>query len=625
MSDPDLKNILIIDDEPGVRKILCDLFANDYACHVVASAEAGLDTLKSNDVALVISDINLQGISGLEMVPQIIAIAPDTIVIMMSGMQTIETAIEAMRVGAFDYLMKPFDLRHVRVAVKRALEHYDLRIAQRKYKNQLEQEVQQRTSALRATTEELREQIAERNDIEERLNYLAYHDVLTDLPNRVLFRDRLAQSLALAQRDNQIVAVMLLSIDKLKSINDTLGPTMADELIAEVAQRLRSIMRDGDTLGYWGSDEFAFLFGNLERAEGAIEIAVRIQSALEARFHLNGHEVYLTPSIGIVTCPMNGRDEETLMKNVSAALFEAKKKGGHSYEFYTAEMNSTALKRLSLESSLRSAVKFEEFVVHYQPKVDVNNWQIVGAEALIRWQHPQRGLLPPAEFIPLAEEIELISSIENWCLRTVCGQIKQWKTAGSNLQSISSNISPREFQQPNFFPTIARILDDIGAEPGWLELEVTEGSLMTKPELAVNTLKALKNIGVKISIDDFGTGFSSLSYLKHLPIDILKIDRSFVSEVTSDPADAALVMTIITLAHNLRLRVVAEGVETEEQLKFLQLLRCDEIQGYLFSKPLPAAEFEELLFHGQFTAEAWRKCRSQHSIGPMKKPLITAA
>lgn len=624
MSDAARKNILIIDDEPGVRTLLCDLFANDYACHVAATAEAGLDTLKSNDIALVISDINLEGISGLEMVPQIIAIAPDTIVIMMSGRQTIETAIEAMRVGAFDYLMKPFDLRHVRVAVKRALEHYDLRIAQRKYKNQLEQEVQQRTSALRATTEELREQIAERSGIEERLNYLAYHDVLTDLPNRVLFKDRLAHSLALAQRDNQIVAVMLLSIDKLKCINDTLGPTMADELIVEVAQRLRSIMREGDTLGYWGSDEFAFLFGNLERAEGAIEIAVRIQSALEARFHLNGHEVYLTPSIGIVTCPMNGRDEETLMKNVSAALFEAKKKGGHSYEFYTAEMNSTALKRLSLESSLRSAVKFEEFVVHYQPKVDVKNWQIVGAEALIRWQHPKRGLLPPAEFIPLAEEIELISSIENWCLRTVCGQIKQWKTVSSNLQSISTNISPREFQQPNLFPTIARILHDIGAEPGWLELEVTEGSLMTKPELAVHTLKALKNIGVKISIDDFGTGFSSLSYLKHLPIDILKIDRSFIREVTSDPADAALVMAIITLAHNLSLRVVAEGVETEEQLKFLQSLRCDEIQGYLFSKPLPAAEFEELLFDGQFTSEAWRKRRSQHPIAA-KKPLITAA
>jgi diguanylate cyclase (GGDEF)-like protein len=617
--------ILIIDDESGIRKMLCDILEPGYECQTASSAEEGLRELRTNEVALVISDINMAGITGLEMVPQILALAPDTVVIMMSGMQTIETAIEAMRVGAFDYLMKPFDLRHVRAAVRRALDHYALRLAKQHYESQLEEKVQERTAALRKTTEELQEQIAERNRAEERVNYLAYYDLLTQLPNRALFRDRLAQSLGLAHRDNQILGVLRLSIDRLKNITDTLGPAMGDQLVCQIAGRLKESMRDGDTLGYWGSDEFAFLFTQLESAEGVIEIAQRMQLALEPPFNLDGHEIYATSSAGIVLYPLNGEDEETLMKNAGAALFQAKERGGNNYEFYTAGMNSTALERLSMEGSLRRAIEREEFVIHYQPKVDVNTWQIVGAEALIRWQHPERGLLPPAEFILLAEDAGLMSDIGDWCLRASCLQLQRWNSSGSHSLTISSNISARRFQQPDFFGSVAAMLQAIGLDPNHVELELTESSIMTNPESAIKTLNALKSIGVKISVDDFGTGFSSLAYLKRLPIDILKIDRSFVNDATTDPADAALVMAIITLAHNLRLKVVAEGVETEEQLKFLHLLRCDEIQGFLFSKPLPAEEFEELLVRGQFASKDWNERRQKLRIKLDQKPMITAA
>jgi diguanylate cyclase (GGDEF)-like protein len=629
---PDMSNstisklpVLVIDDEEPIRNILCEALSDNYETEGVSSAEEGLEKLRSSEIALVLSDINMPGISGLEMVPQIMALSPETVVIMMSGLQTLETAIQAMRVGAFDYLTKPFDLRHVEAAVKRACEHYELKIAKRKYDSQLEQMVEQRTAALRKTTEELEQQIAERNRAEERLEQLAYYDVLTELPNRMLFKDRITQALNVAQQEHQMLAVLLLSVDNLKNVNDTLGQSLADQLICQVAERLNECMREGDTLAYWGSDEFAFLFRQLESADDAIQIAERIQSNLDKPFGLEAHEVYVTPSIGIALSPMNGSDEETLMKNVGAALFQAKQRGGNNYEFYTVGMNAKALRRLSLESRLRRAIEREEFMVYYQPKVDTNSWNIVGAEGLIRWQDPDRGLVSPGEFIPLAEDTGLITNIDAWCLRHACEQIKRWNRNLPTKLSLSTNISARGFQDSQFFSSVTNMLQEVGLAAEYLELELTESSIMTNPTLAVRTLTALKTAGIKISVDDFGTGFSSLSYLKRLPIDTLKLDRSFVIEATVDPDDAALVMAIVTLAHNLRLKVVAEGVETEEQLRFLHLLRCDQIQGYLFSKPLPAEDFEKLLFQGQFIAEPWRSLRERQRITTEKKQLTNAA
>lgn len=625
MSDTtDRARVLIIDDEPHIWNILRESLKANYDCQTAASAEEGLEILESNPFSLVISDINMKGKTGLEMVPEILAVAPDTVVIIMSGAQTMENAVGALRAGAFDFLMKPFDLRLVEAAVRRGVEHYHLCVSKRQYEMRLEQEVQERTAALLATTIQLETEIAERNRAEERLNYLAYHDLLTELPNRVLFQDRLGQALSAAKRENQRIAVFFLSIDRFKSVSETLGSESADKLICEVAERLTSSMREGDTLAYWGSDEFAFLFNQLEKNEDAINISKRLQATLQTGFKLAGDEIYLTASIGIVLHPLNGQDEATLMKNAAAALAQAKQKGGNNYQFYTAEMNAKALRRFSLESNLRRAIEREEFVLHFQPKIDINTWQIAGAEALIRWNHPEKGLISPAEFIPLAEETGLIAPIGEWVLHRVCVQLKESTVSAPNL-ILSSNISARQFQDPNFFLTVMSMLETVGVEPRNLELELTESSVMTTLDSGIRTLNALRDTGIRISIDDFGTGFSSLSYLKRLPIDILKIDRSFVHDASTDPDNAALVMAIITLAHNLRLKVVAEGVESEEQLRFLHLLRCDEIQGYLFSKPLPVDDFKQLLEEGQFVSTQWSALRRKLHIKTDERRLSSAA
>ncbi len=616
--------VLIIDDEPQIRNILLETLKANYDCLTAASAEEGLEALESNSFSLVISDINMKGITGLEMVPKILAVAPDTVVIIMSGAQAMENAVGALRVGAFDYLMKPFDLRLVEAAARRGIEHYQLCVSKRQYEMRLEQEVQERTADLLATTIQLETEIAERNRAEQRLNYLAYHDRLTELPNRVLFQDRLGQALSAAKRENQRIAILLLSIDRFKSVSETLGSESADKLICDVAERLTISMREGDTLAYWGSDEFAFLFNQLEKNEDAINISKRLQATLQPGFPLADDEIYLTASIGIVLHPLNGQDETTLMKNAAAALAQAKQQGGNNYQFYTAEMNAKALRRFSLESSLRRAIDREEFVLHFQPKVDINTWQIAGAEALIRWNHPENGLTSPLEFIPLAEETGLIAPIGEWVLHRLCLYLKESTFSAPNL-ILSSNISARQFQDPNFFLSVMSMLEKAGVEPRNLELELTESSLMTALDSGVRTLNALRDAGIRISIDDFGTGFSSLAYLKRLPIDILKIDRSFVHDASTDPDDAALVMAIITLAHNLRLRVVAEGVETEEQLRFLHLLRCDEIQGYLFSKPLPVADFQKLFCEEQFLSGQWSALRRKLHIKTDDRRLSSAA
>jgi len=695
--------ILIADDDQQIRDVLLELLADEFECAAVGSAEEALKVLRTESFDLVLSDIMMGGITGLEMVPQVLELAPDTVVIMISGEQNIESAIQALRVGAFDYITKPFDLRHVEAAVNRALEHYDLRRSKRYYENFLEAIVKERTTELNKANQTLRvlieasplailaldpeqnvslwnpaaermfgwseaevlnsplpiipedqheaflsgfaealkgklasnyetvrrrkdgsivevnvwsstlfdsygatsgimaiiEDITERKLAEERIHYLAYHDTLTGLPNRVSFEDRLTEAVVQAERSGSPLAVMFLALDRFKKFNDTLGHIIGDQLLRSVADRLSTFVGKGDLIACFASDEFAFLLTSVQNADDSAEVARSLQSVLEPAFEIEEQELYVTASIGIGLYPHDGADAQSLLKNSGAALYRAKQQGGNNYQFYTADMNERALKRLALENQLRWALERKEFRVYYQPQVRIDTGQIVGMEALVRWQHPEMGLVSPAEFIPLAEDTGLIAPIGEWVLRTACAQTKAWHECGFTSLHVSVNLSPRQFQQSDLLSMIERQLSETGLDPAFLELEVTESSVMKNAEAAISTLRELKAMGIKISIDDFGSGYSSLSYLKHLPIDVLKIDQSFVRDMTSDPKDAAIVMAIIQLAHSLRLKVNAEGVETEEQLRFLHLLRCDEMQGFLFCRPLPVDAFEQLLIEGR--------------------------
>jgi diguanylate cyclase (GGDEF)-like protein len=572
--DKDKPSILIIDDDEQIRNLLTVALQENFFCTSVDSAEEALAVLANVQFNLVISDINMSGISGLEIVPRIAQMAPDTVVVMISGQQAIESAIEAMRVGAYDYITKPLDLRHVTAAVDRAMKHHELLVQKRQYENHLEELVEKRTAEVQ---------------------HLAYYDSLTDLPNRTLFLDRLKQALASAGNRRQMGALMLVSLDRFKKINDTLGHENGDLLLKQAAIRFAQRTKEGDTIARFGGYEFAFLLSALERAEEAADFAGEIIQSLRPSFVLQAHELFLNASIGISVFPADGMDAETIMKNAGAALFRAKRKGGNGYEFYAAEMNAEAVRRLALETDLRRAVNNEEFVTYYQPVINFSSGTVIGTEALVRWQHPELGILPPADFIDIAEDTGMIIDIGDQVFATAAAQTRQWQESGLQDLRIAINVSARQFSEANFVDRIAQILGRARLDPQSVVLEITETSIMEHGESALTVLSEIRKMGISIAIDDFGTGYSSLSYLKRLPIDCVKLDRSFITGATSDPNDAALVLAIITLAHNLSLQVVAEGVETEEQSDFLRLLRCDEGQGYLFGKPVAAEVFESTM------------------------------
>jgi len=427
------------------------------------------------------------------------------------------------------------------------------------------------------------------------IQHLAFHDPLTDLPNRQLFLDRLRHALAQAQRDEKKVGVLFLDLDRFKVINDSLGHTVGDGLLRAVSQRIGGTVREGDTLARLGGDEFTLLVPGLTRAEDAARIAQKLLESLRDPFVVDGREMWVTASIGIGVYPDDGEDAESLIKNSDTAMYRAKEQGPDTLRAYTSSMNAQAVERLSLENSLRKALALDQFVLHYQAVVDVATGRVCGVEALIRWNHPEKGLLYPREFIELAELTGLIAQIGPWALRTACAQARAWHEGGHTDLFLAVNASPRQFLEGDLSTQVGQALEETGFAPNQLELEITESVAMAKAEVTIVNLRALKDLGVRISIDDFGTGYSSLGYLKRFPLDTLKIDQSFVHDIHTDPGDAAIASTVIAMARTLGLKVVAEGVERVEQLAFLAQHRCDQVQGYLFGRPVEAGVFESLL------------------------------
>lgn len=436
----------------------------------------------------------------------------------------------------------------------------------------------------------------ERRQAEAQLQVLARYDALTLLPNRGLFRDRLNQALAHAERHKGLVAVMFLDLDRFKTINDTLGHDSGDLLLREVSARLRRCVREEDTVARLGGDEFTVILEQINKPEDAAIVAAKIIEALAPPILLSGQEAFVTPSIGVTIYPWDSSNSESLLKDADTAMYRVKQEGGNGYRFFTPEMNTLAVGRLEMESGLRRALEREEFVVYYQPKVDLANGSIIGAEALLRWKHPDRGLVSPGEFIPILEETGQIEQVGEWVLKTVCTQLRSWQDAAMPSLNVAVNLSGRQLQRNNLSTTIAGILEETGLDPSFLELEVTESMLMHDPKFAVDMLVQIRAKGVvHIDVDDFGTGYSSLSYLKRFPIDALKLDKSFVDGLPHDEDDIAICRAVIALAHSLKLRVIAEGVENDEQLAFLRDNGCDVIQGYIVSRPLPADAFVQLV------------------------------
>lgn len=571
-SIPHIVHILHLEDSEQDREIVRLVLKDDnIACEIsaVQTRAEFVRSLQRETWDLILSDHSLPSFNGLEALAIAGRCCPDTPFIFFTGTMGEDTAVECLHRGATDYVLKN-SLGRLGPSVRRA--------------------INERTERLQRHRTE-----AELNKSEERLRFLAYHDSLTGLPNRALFQERVPLVLADAERRGERIALLHIDLDNFKTINESLGHTAGDLVLQQVAERLKNSARNEDTVAHLGGDEFAVVVSAIQESTDAGIAADRIKNRLAVEFKVQGKVISISCSIGISIFPEDGRNIDALFKNADAALFSAKDEGRNRWQFFVPEMNRRAVERLSVETALRNALKNDQFFLEYQPQIEVSTGRIVGAEALLRWQHPEEGLIPPNRFIPVAESTGEIIPIGAWVLKTACAQAKQWQDEGMPLLSMAVNISAAQVHHGSLLKTVKDILDETGLAPEYLELETTESLLLTRGDNVTSQMRGLRELGVRMAIDDFGTGYSSFSYVRRFRFDKLKIDGSFIQNLITDPDDTEIVSGIIGFGATLKMEVIAECVETKEQLEILGSLGCDQIQGYYFSRPLRAAAFGEML------------------------------
>jgi diguanylate cyclase (GGDEF)-like protein/PAS domain S-box-containing protein len=692
MSKRTIKSVLLIEDNPGDARLIREMFNEQNSMdielnHVECMGDAE-KYLAEHAVDIILADLGLPDTQGLESVRRTHAAAPHVSLVVLSGLDDVSIALQALKEGAQDYLIKGQIesrelLRALRYAVERKIVEETLyaekefaqvtldcigdavictdvagnitflnRVAEKmtgwprkkatgkpmtEIFRIVDSATRQTTLNLIARTvgedgighlpqdctlirdngneicvEHSASPIRDREGqmigsvlvlrdvsvaraLAEKVIHSAEHDFLTGLPNRLLLNDRIGQAILLAQRHLHLVAVLFLDLDGFKHINDSLGHPVGDKLLQSVAGRLSDCVRSPDTVSRQGGDEFVVLLPEVKRAEDIASAARRMLRAVEKAHFIDVHELHVTASIGVSHYPDDGLDAETLIKNADTAMYQAKEDARHSYKFFRPEMNVRAVERQSVEEDLRRALELKEFTLYYQPKIHLNTGAIIGAEALIRWTSPTRGQVPPLDFIPIAEDSGLILPIGAWVLREACAQARAWVDAALPKITMAVNVSAVQFRNEDFLKDLFATLSETGMDPKYLELEVTESVLMRHAEVATSILHTLRHRGMRVSIDDFGTGYSSLSYLQKFPLDALKIDQSFVREISITPDEKTIVRAIISMGRSLNLRIIAEGVETAEDLAFLKAQGCDEGQGYYFSRPVPANQFAKLL------------------------------